>query len=651
MRILRLVTALGFCCGMAFADAVAEPTITPVQAELMAGLHARLLSVGGTVYARVTADWKGTDCVLRSGAILEAQVLAVVPQTKTARGSEVSLAFTKAQCRDVQMNPFALMLSAMASPPTDSDLGVLGASVPILTSPVGNGMQAYNSLRAGTDEKLQLQASLYLFPRIPNMRMGEVYGIRGLKLSVGTGPDNSSVVSAKDRDVALEKHTLLLLVPAKGAFPREMATAGDTRSMTVVTNDGGGNPVSAGSATTAPPAKPAVNELDNCVPPECSLVGPSDDVADSATVTGGVTSASIQSLGYSPRPQRKIDSFDHDEALAYLGPRELLVAFNPHILVKRHSLGRSGSTVRVIRAALMNTETRQFSRTVDWELPDNRQYLWPLADGRVLVHVASELRVYGEGLKILTRIPLDGPLAFVRVTPDGSFFAVGVMHERHSAELHAKLVANNDGEPEEDVEIEVLNSSFEKIAKTTAPSGLMTPTLLNEGQAQLKAQPNMHYRIAMQTWDNRAETVARFKSGCTPELSSISPDLIFLVSCDSQTAGRAYRVIRPDGKLLLKGDSTLNELGHSAEGSANHMAFVVKIVTSKLPATSGSSFSASDLSSEEFGVYRAPDGKRLLNVRVASPSPSHDGYALSPDGSQLAVLTLDKVAVYSVPQK
>jgi hypothetical protein len=37
--------------------------------------------------------------------------------------------------------------------------------------------------------------------------------------------------------------------------------------------------------------------------------------------------------------------FENDEALAYLGPRELLVAFNPHLLVPRHSLGRSGSTV------------------------------------------------------------------------------------------------------------------------------------------------------------------------------------------------------------------------------------------------------------------------------------------------------------------
>src|SRR5579862_9527475 len=55
-----------------FAATASTPGITPVQAELMADMNARLLKVGAPVYARVTVDWTGTDCVLRSGAVLEA---------------------------------------------------------------------------------------------------------------------------------------------------------------------------------------------------------------------------------------------------------------------------------------------------------------------------------------------------------------------------------------------------------------------------------------------------------------------------------------------------------------------------------------------------------------------------------------------------
>lgn len=327
-----------------------------------------------------------------------------------------------------------------------------------------------------------------------------------------------------------------------------------------------------------------------------------------------------------------------------------MVAFNPHELVSRNALG-TGSTVRIIRAAVVDTETHRVTHTVDWEMLDNRQYLWPLADGRVLVHAGSELRVYGEGLQIQNRVSLDGPLAFVRVTPDGSFMAIGVLRERHTPELHAALRESLNGDPEEDVRILVLNRSFETIAQSMAESNLMAPTLLNEGQVTLAAQSNMRYRISMVTWDNHASVLARFISSCTPQLSSIAPDLIFLVSCDKQSEGREYRVLRANGKLALKGDSTLNECGHAAEGSANQEAFVVKIVESTLPVPPGSPMSASQFSSEELRIYRAADGKRLLPVHAAPPSMSRDGYALAPDASQLAVMTREQIVVYSVPGK
>ena len=286
---------------------------------------------------------------------------------------------------------------------------------------------------------------------------------------------------------------------------------------------------------------------------------------------------------------------------------------------------------------------------VDWELPDDRRYLWPLSEGRVLVHVGSELRIYGAGLKIQNRVSFDRPLAFVRVTPDGSFMVIGLIHERHTPELHAELAQSVGGDPEEDLTILVLNRNFETIAKSSARSGLMAPTLLNEGQAKLLALPNMGYRISMVDWDNHASTLARFKSSCTPELSSIAPDLIFLVNCSAQSGRREYRLLHSNGKLALKGESSPNEAGHAAEASANHEAFVVKIVNSGLPAAPGEPLSAANLPSEELGVYRSVDGKRLLGVRVGSPSSSLDGYALAPNGSQLAVLTRDQLAVYSVP--
>ena len=640
MRILGIAAALALCCATVSAEKIAKPGADPIQAELMADLHARLLKVGQKVYARVTVEWRSPACHLSNGAVLEAHVVSVVPSIKPVKASEVGLAFTRAQCGDLKMGPFNLLLSAIAAPPDDPDLGILSESLPVRAMSGIKGSIVLNSMRISNDPTLNLISAIYLFPMIPRMEMGDVYHIKGLKLSVGTGPENSSILTSKDHDVALEKHSMFLLIPAQWSIAPEPGGAQPESSDTVAR-------IPTAARAEALPVQPPLNDVDLCAPPQCNLALPSGNANDVGRATETI---SIRDLGYSPRPQRDAFNFVHDEVLAYLGRRELLVAFNPHELVSRDAQ-RLGSTVRVIRAAVVDTETHQVTHIVDWALPDKRQYLWPLANGRVLVHVGSELRVYGEGLQIQNRVSLDGPLAFVRVTPDGSFIAVGVLHERHTPELHAQLRENLNGDPEEDVNILVLNSNFETIAQSTARSNLMAPTLLNEGQVTLGAQSNMRYRLSMVTWDSHASVVARFTSSCMPELSSIAPDLLFLVSCDKRTQGREYRVLRRDGKLALKGDSTENDCGHAAEGSANQEAFVVKIVQSSMPEPPGAPLNAAQFSSEELRVYRATDGKRLLAVRVSSPSLSRDGYALAPDASQLAVLTRDQLSVYSVPVK
>jgi hypothetical protein len=44
MRILGMAAALALCCAMVSAEKIAKPGTDPIQAELMADLHARLLS-------------------------------------------------------------------------------------------------------------------------------------------------------------------------------------------------------------------------------------------------------------------------------------------------------------------------------------------------------------------------------------------------------------------------------------------------------------------------------------------------------------------------------------------------------------------------------------------------------------------------------
>jgi hypothetical protein len=660
---LAMALAVVLCVPAVSADKVAEPSITPVQAELISELHARRLKTGATVFARVIVDWTGAHCVLRTGAILEARVVSVAPYTKVAAVSEIDLAFTRAQCGKPELGDFELLLAAIAAPPRNTDLGILNDPLPLNT---GNGRRpaTVDEMQRNVNYNLRrsLGGSASDSPAVPSLHVGDISGIKGLKLNVGTGADNSSVLTSKGRDVALEKHTLLLLVPPQGAGLHAAARSDIEGRSDLDRPVPPRYPADSPAQTERPPATPAsspaatasllpakaeppVDDIDLCDPAHCNVALPAGQEAGSRKPAATIP---LQRFGYALRPRRALQDFHDDDALAWLGPRELLVSFNPHGLIPRQSLGPSGFTQRVIRAALVDTETRQVTRSVDWELPDIGEYLWPLADNRVLVHVASELRVYGTGLKIRKRIPLDGPLAFVRVAPDGGFIAVGVVRERHSPELHARLSRDLESDPEEDVDVMVLNRDFETIARSNTRTGFMPPTLLNEGEASVLAQPNMRYRLAMRNWDSAASTLARFNSSCPPELSSFAPNLIFLVSCNQNNGGREYRVLHSDGKMTLKGSSNRSQCIQNAKGNAADGIFVVKTLCSDVPMLPEVSSPGDEVFSEDLNVYRAADGRRILSVRVGSPSSSRDGYALAADSSQLAVLTRDQVSIYLI---
>jgi hypothetical protein len=618
------------------------PAIAPIQAELLAYLNVRHLSNGDTVFARVTADWNGMDCSLRQGAIIEATVAAATPHGKASHGSQLALSFPRAQCNGSDLAPMEFVLAAIAGVQNEwSNKTDGGTRIPIsFSNPNASGMTAgFGSATAGdrTITHLDFKGVSHHFPMHPKLLPGEVIDIKGLKLDIGTGPNRSSVLSAKDRDVSLDKYTQFLLVPSSLAFQPSPAPL---MTPAVATADA---PLPPKPRTT-----PAIADLETCAPPGCAV----DLPVSSEELTGNAASSiAIGPLGYAPRPHKVLTDFDDEEALAWLGPQQLLLTLNPHTLIQRRGPADSGGTLRVIRAVLLDADKHNVLQVVDWEMNDYNRYLWQLDGNRILVHVSNELRVYGPGLAAEARIPLPGPLAFVRIAPNGELMTVATSRERHSQELHAKLRENSGADPEEDVDVLILNKEFKTIGEASTTSGLLPPTLLNEGQVKLLAQPKMRYRLAMNTWENKSITLARFDSLCTPELSAVPPDLLFLLSCDTADGATQYRVFQPDGKLILSGKSGPQEVGQDAIGNSHTRTFAMKVVRATQNLSPGAEFQGAQLDFEEVRVYRASDGKRLLAVRVDDPPTNRSGYALSPDGSQLAVLTGSQIRLFPVPSR
>ena len=267
------------------------------------------------------------------------------------------------------------------------------------------------------------------------------------------------------------------------------------------------------------------------------------------------------------------------------------------------------------------------------------------------VHAGHELRIFDSQLRLTAHLLLPGPVAFLRVSPNGEIISLGIIRERHTSALHARLQSDLGHQPSEDVDLVVMDRTFKILAHSSTASGFIPPTLLNEGQVLLLSQPDHRYRLQFMDWHGRVSTLARFSSACVPDLGSTMPDLLFVRSCQISSGTPELRVMRSDGKLMLKSLAEFGELGHDVAGQASPGVFALSYLRAAPSVRLGFPFHGADLLGEEVRIYRAADGLRIAAIHAEAPAPSHDGFALSPDGSHVAVIADAQLQLYSVPTK
>jgi hypothetical protein len=263
--------------------------------------------------------------------------------------------------------------------------------------------------------------------------------------------------------------------------------------------------------------------------------------------------------------------------------------------------------------------------------------------------VGDELRVYGPGLEQRQRIALGGSLAFVRTSPSSTYFAIGVFNERHNPEIHRQLQEAEGREPEEDIEVRVLDSALRPLTKIMRSSRSVFPVLLDDGEVRVVRIGGNQWRIVKYSWAGQRRVLAQAKSSCLPSAQSLPGDLLFVVGCDSQE-NRWYRVLR-EGKVLLKGASSSEEFEHMASGVGSGNIFAIGIAHAKQSLSLESVFRPSDLESERIVLYSARSGQRIFELKISSAVPAVQTFAISPREEQLAVLMAGQIALYRIPAR
>jgi hypothetical protein len=638
--LLRIACLLVFLASSCLGQSTSANRI-PVQAELLKAVDAGRVQAGDAVYAKVDLAWNNAVCKLREGAILKGRIVARTVRSKAAKSSDIALLFESGQCSGRDMKPLPLTLAAVLAPDPNSSLYNDQQSQP-LNEATGLGLGREGS---GSPMRSMLTAAATVLVEPPRNKPpqvvmpGQVVGIRNVTLVVGRGPEGSSVLTSEKHDLRLESGSRFVLVPSVPAPAPAAETKDDSPT--------GPAPSTANAVPSDVADETGMEEGDVCPPPECNIALSANQL-ENGSATAEFT-MSVKQLGFVAAADQQMYDLDHAVAISYLGSNQLLFTFNPHVLVRRAGADIALPKLHIVRAALIDLPTKKVVRTADWRVHDAKQYLWSMGRDRVLVHIGAELRIYGPNLKLERRLALNGPLAFVAVAPSGDYLAVGTVHERHSEVIHRELAEAENRDPEEDVEVQVLNPDFRTLARVMRSSRSVLPVLSDNGEIRIPMIGKNRWRIAEYTWTDQRHVLKQVASTCRPEVTSLPPDLLFVTGCDRLEDGKWYKILRADGKLVLKGDSPSTEQGHSASGIAGSSFFAVGVAELSKPVNISSAFHSTDLKHLRVSVYRAQDGKKITAVTISDPLPTVQTFALSPDDRRLAILQNEQIVFYSLP--
>ncbi len=625
----------------------------PLEVELTRSLSSQSMHVGDEVLGKVKETWSDGRCRLAAASVIHGKVLSA---DFAAKHKTVALSF-EYRCASDNDEPHKLIWLALLAPlPVDDGHRLITAGFHSPSFGEGGGLgQSGNSFhdtnrdmsgRQNATLPISYQDSDADKRHSSTIKTGEVWKLPHLKLEVGKGPEQSSVLSSTEKTLHLPVGSILVLLPESAAYQPVAHTAGPAL------------------AAPLPPAVKLPPEIGPCLPAACTSA--STALGGGTVASTPVQSISLAHLGYGRLKSAEMRDLDFGAAVAFLGPDQLLFTFNPHMLVPREPTDRPEDRPHMVRAVLFDRSSGAVVRTESWRVPDDRQYLWVVDGEHVAVHDGDRLRWLGPGLLETQSLALGGSLAWLRVSPDRQHYAVATVHELHTPREHAELAAADAAGPEEQVLVRLLDGGLRPVGELVASSRALPPVLLDAGRVELWRTGKDTYYLRETAWATAGQrapaaaaesaegtaapakqrSFARVRSACVPHLTSLAANLLMEEGCRGVDEDRWVRVLRPDGSPVLETGIGWREFAPMPASGGGSGLFALTVAGMNVDHVRGSPFHGTDLHGETVRVYRAGDGREIFAARISDPLPARQPVALSPDGRAVAVIDGGHLLLY-----
>jgi hypothetical protein len=359
-----------------------------ITTKLMGRIDSRRIAEGAPFFVKTISNWKEGRCSIPMGVTLEGRVAKVVKRGPGVKREEIDLRFLRLPCPSDDTQEVTPMLVAMHGPKKNSNDNMLaqewmmslfaatagshaaGAGSSSGGLPAPPGALGRNTGTLGKGGRSTVSSSE------ETIKAGEVQDFPTVKLSLPTLTSDPTVLTSTGElffDDDARFIIVVRLAPSNGS-KLEMARAASPSVSSRA--DGSSNRQ---SVPPAPAPLPAL--IENCVSGGC-VTAPD---ATPVSAERAQTEVPLTDLAYRPRTRRTVrGGLEDDAAIAFLGDDQI----NPHPLVPRsEAQAIRSSSPRQMRGVLVSAADGRRLRVVDWLVPDQGAYLWPLDRGRVLVHV------------------------------------------------------------------------------------------------------------------------------------------------------------------------------------------------------------------------------------------------------------------------
>jgi hypothetical protein len=279
----------------------------------------------------------------------------------------------------------------------------------------------------------------------------------------------------------------------------------------------------------------------------------------------------------------------------------------------------------------------------DWTVSDDiGPFVWSFGDHRVLAHIGHDLVLFGPDLSIQKRFPLPGPLLFLSAAPQGDLLLAATIHEKHTPQEHAKLAAFlGPGIPiEEEYDLTGLDAALQVTGSKRLTIEPIQPALLLDTMVDARLVRGTEWLLERTTWEGESKPLAHFRSACAVDVQSLPGNLMLAQGCPPLAPNTTwYRVLNPQGAVLLKGTATYGDLLQRAESSSDGKLFAIASSHFDHPVARTTLIHTGDFANLTVTIYNTTTGKQLFASRLPEGSAQQDTFSLSPSGTTLAILT------------